>query len=52
MLAVARGKPNAGLISYVQATAQEFRLEQRFNLIIMTGHAFQVLLTDADIAAV
>lgn len=51
MLDVARAKPLASRISYVQSTAQNFRSDQRFDLIIMTGHAFQVLLTDADIAA-
>ena len=51
MLDVARGKPMAAQISYQQSTAQAFHSNQRFDLIIMTGHAFQVLLTDADIAA-
>jgi hypothetical protein len=35
----------------VQATAQEFRSERRFDLIIMTGHAFQVMLGDDDVQA-
>ncbi|MEN9938810.1 MAG: hypothetical protein RLZZ387_5389 [Chloroflexota bacterium] len=51
MLAVARLKPHGGQIEWVQAFAQEFRSERRFDLIIMTGHAFQVLLSDDDIAA-
>jgi SAM-dependent methyltransferase len=51
MLAVARGKPQAGRITWVNATAQAFDSPERFDLIVMTGHAFQVLLTDADIAA-
>ena len=51
MLDAARDRPLAGRISYVLATAQGFRLDQRFDLIIMTGHAFQVLLTDPDINA-
>jgi 2-polyprenyl-3-methyl-5-hydroxy-6-metoxy-1,4-benzoquinol methylase len=49
MLDVARSKPNGGKIEWVQAFAQAFRSEKRFDLIIMTGHAFQVLLDEADI---
>jgi SAM-dependent methyltransferase len=49
MLAVARKKPNACRITWVQADAEDFRSERRFDLMIMTGHAFQVLLDDADI---
>ena len=52
MLAVGRQKPYGGAIDWVEAAASEFRSDKRFDLIIMTGHAFQVLLTDADIAAV
>jgi len=51
MLAVARQKPRGSAITWVQATAQAYRSEQRFDLIIMTGHAFQVLLSDDDVAA-
>lgn len=51
MLAVARQKPHGGQITWVQAYAQEYRSAQRYDLIIMTGHAFQVLLTDADVLA-
>jgi ubiquinone/menaquinone biosynthesis C-methylase UbiE len=51
MLAVARQKPHGGAIEWVQATAQEYRSERRFDLIIMTGHAFQVLLSDDDVMA-
>ncbi len=51
MLAVARRRPHAGQIEWVQASAQTFRSERRFDLIIMTGHAFQVLLSDDDVRA-
>jgi ubiquinone/menaquinone biosynthesis C-methylase UbiE len=51
MLDVARRKPLGDRIQWVAASAQTFRSDQRFDLIIMTGHAFQVLLTDDDIAA-
>jgi 2-polyprenyl-3-methyl-5-hydroxy-6-metoxy-1,4-benzoquinol methylase len=51
MLAVARTKPQADRISWVTSSAQAFRSDRRFDLIVMTGHAFQVLLTDAEISA-
>ncbi|MGH6926553.1 MAG: class I SAM-dependent methyltransferase [Propylenella sp.] len=49
MLAVAQRKPNASVITWVQASAQDHRSDQKFDLEIMTGHAFQTLLDDADI---
>lgn len=51
MLDVARTKPHADRITWVNAAAQSFRSDHRFDLIVMTGHAFQVLLEDTDIAA-
>jgi SAM-dependent methyltransferase len=50
MLAVARQKPHGAAIAWVRATAEDFRSDQRFDLIIMTGHAFQVLLDDAAVS--
>lgn len=52
MLEVARRKPNAKRISWVHSDAQNFRSNQRFDLIVMTGHAFQVLLEDTDALSV
>jgi len=52
MLAVARGKPYAERIEWVECSAQAYRSEQRFDLIVMTGHAFQILLADTDATAV
>jgi len=37
--------------SIEQSLAQTYRSDKRFDLIIMTGHALQVLLTDTDISA-
>jgi SAM-dependent methyltransferase len=51
MLAEARNKPYGTDVDWVLASAQDFRSEKRFDLIIMTGHAFQVLLGAAEIAA-
>jgi len=51
MLAVAKRKPHAEKVEWVESSAQSYRSERRFDLIVMTGHAFQVLLTDADALA-
>ncbi len=50
MLAVARKRPGADRVTWVQSTAQGLSLGEKFDLIIMTGHAFQVLQNDAEIA--
>jgi SAM-dependent methyltransferase len=52
MLAVARSKPFAERVEWVESPAQVYRSERRFDLIVMTGHAFQILLTDDDAMAV
>lgn len=52
MLAVAAAKPDADAVEWVESTAQSFESDERFDLIVMTGHAFQVFLTDDDILAV
>jgi 2-polyprenyl-3-methyl-5-hydroxy-6-metoxy-1,4-benzoquinol methylase len=51
MLDIARQKPNGSRIEWVQSSAQAFRSNKLFNLIIMTGNAFQVFLEDDDILA-
>ena len=52
MLEIGRRKPCGEKIEWVQALAQNYQSGKKFDLIIMTGHAFQVLLEDADILAV
>src|SRR5215469_12651115 len=51
MLDVARRKPHAEKVEWVESTGQLYRSQKRFDLIVMTGHAFQTLLTDEDILA-
>jgi len=51
MLSIARNKPYAERVEWVESSAQNYRSRRRFDLIVMTGHAFQVLLTDADVVA-
>jgi ubiquinone/menaquinone biosynthesis C-methylase UbiE len=51
MLNVARRHPLGEKVTWIESTSEAFRTEQTFDLIIMTGHAFQVLLTDAQVQA-
>lgn len=51
MLEVARRKPNGSKIEWVCSDSQSFRSRIQYDLIIMTGHAFQVLLTEEDVRA-
>ncbi len=48
MLAVARRRTD---IEWVQATAASLSFRAEFDLAVMTGHAFQVLVDDAEIRA-
>ena len=48
MLGVARSRPGGGRVSWIKSAGQTMRLAERFDLIYMTGHAFQALLTDDD----
>lgn len=52
MLAIARARPGGEGVRWVEADAREVRLGERFDLVVMTGHAFQVFLTDDDQRAV
>jgi SAM-dependent methyltransferase len=52
MLEVARRKPHAEKVEWVESTAQSYQSERRFDLVVMMGHAFQCLLTEADMLAV
>jgi len=52
MLAIARRKPHGEQVEWVECSAQAYRSNRRFDLIVMTGHAFQILLTDTDALAV
>lgn len=51
MLAVARRKPRSEKIEWIESSAQNYSSQQRFDLVVMTGHAFQILLTDGDLLA-
>ena len=49
MLDVGRQSPNGDRMHWELGFAQHFRLDLCFDLAFMTGHAFQVLLTDEDV---
>lgn len=52
MLEIARDRPGGDGVTWVQADARSVRLERQFDLVVLTGHAFQVFLTDGDQRAV
>ena len=51
MLEVASGQPSGSHVTWVEGYAQDFSCDQLFDLAIMTGHAFQTLLTTDDVNA-
>ncbi|MEM7023542.1 MAG: class I SAM-dependent methyltransferase [Pseudomonadota bacterium] len=48
MLEIARARPGGERVTWHQGDARSVRLGRRFDLIILTGHAFQVFLTSED----
>ncbi len=52
MLDIARRRPGGGRVSWVEADARDVRLGRRFDVVLLTGHAFQVFLSDDDQRAV
>lgn len=52
MLAVAGRRPGGDGVLWVEADARSVRLGRRFDLVVLTGHAFQVFLVEADQQAV
>lgn len=51
MLAVARSRPGGEPVRWIEGTAGDVPGDGIFDLAVMTGHAFQVLLDDAAVAA-
>ena len=51
MLAVARARPGGDQVRWVQASAAGLDTGTSFDLIVMTGHVFQLLLEDRDVRA-
>ncbi|WP_374656333.1 trans-aconitate 2-methyltransferase [Dongia sp.] len=48
MLEIARRREGGDRVTWVEGDGRSVRLGRQFDLIVMTGHAFQCLLTDAD----
>lgn len=48
MLDVARARDGGSRVTWIEADARQVRLQRRFDLIVLTGHAFQVFLSDDD----
>jgi SAM-dependent methyltransferase len=48
MLDVARKRPGGATVKWIEADARSVRLGRAFDLVVLTGHAFQVFLTDKD----
>jgi ubiquinone/menaquinone biosynthesis C-methylase UbiE len=52
MLDIARTREGADKVMWINAGVLDLLLQLRFDLILMTGHVFQVFLTDAEISSV
>ncbi len=48
MLEIARNRPGGARVKWIEEDALKLRLADRFDLIVMTGHAFQVFLTEEN----
>ncbi|MHA1546275.1 MAG: class I SAM-dependent methyltransferase [Alphaproteobacteria bacterium] len=51
MLDIARRRAGADKVTWIEADAAGLPARNRFDLVIMTGHVFQVFLEDADVMA-
>jgi SAM-dependent methyltransferase len=49
MLAVARSRAGADAVTWIESDAAGLCVDARFDLIVMTGHAFQALIEDEDV---
>lgn len=52
MLDIARMRPGGDRVTWVQGDARSVRLGARFDLVVLTGHVFQVFLETGDQRAV
>jgi SAM-dependent methyltransferase len=48
MLDVARQRPGGDRVRWVEGDGRTIRLQETFDLVLLSGHAFQVFLTRAD----
>jgi 2-polyprenyl-3-methyl-5-hydroxy-6-metoxy-1,4-benzoquinol methylase len=52
MLDIARSRSGDDKVTWLNVAAADLSIETRFDLIILTGHVFQVFLTDQDVSRV
>ncbi len=52
MLDIARRRPGGDRVTWIEADARDLDLNRRFDLVMLTGHAFQVFLPRDDQQAV
>lgn len=52
MLEIARKQQGGEDVTWIEADARQVRLETKFDLVLLTGHAFQVFLTTDEQVAV
>ena len=52
MLDIARDRNRDEAVRWLEGDARDLRLDEDFDLILLTAHAFQVFLTEAERAAV
>lgn len=48
MLEIAANRPGGDRVRWIEGDMRQMDLQETFDLIILTGHAFQTLITDAD----
>ena len=51
MLDIARSRSGGEKVTWIETKAADLSVDTRFDLIIMTGHVFQVFLDDQDVRA-
>ncbi len=51
MLEIARNRSGGDTVRWIEADARGLNLNEQFDMVLMTGHAFQTLLTASDRAA-
>ncbi|MDQ0320204.1 ubiquinone/menaquinone biosynthesis C-methylase UbiE [Pararhizobium capsulatum DSM 1112] len=52
MLEIARKRQGGREVAWIEADARDFELGRSFDLVVMTGHVFQVFLSHADVSKV
>ncbi len=48
MLDIGRARPGGNKVEWIEGDARTVRLGRRYDLVVLTGHAFQVFLTEED----